>query len=470
MLAGGCLQRTPKAAGSLSVLAAMLVMMLGAATPNIADAARIITVDDAIGIALERNVTLNEVRVTAGLNNVAVSEAYMNFLPNLTLNASGGRNYGRYFNSPLGSYVDQTSQSLVLGASSGVTLFAGLHDVATLRQARSNDLAGRLDLGRAEETTVYTVISNFLALILQQDQLRVAREELTAEAALEDKIHEYVKSGSRASADLYEQQAIVASAKLSVVRAENAAELSKVDLMGTLQLDPVESYEFVAPRLESLYGSEKADLRDLVARALAQRSDLQAEQARLNAFEQGIHVASSSYWPTLSLQAGIGSNYDSLIPQSFDAQLNAYRNESLAFNVTVPLFDREVTHNAVRRARLQAQNERIVLDGLRHDVELQVKRVYLDYHAARDQLTAAEGQQQAAKLAVDSAQERFKAGVAILVEVSQARSLYVQAEAALATARNNVALQSALMNYYLGQTQATKSTLPAGDAAASRED
>ena len=459
---------TPGAAGSVWVLPAMSVVLLVAQTPSIADAARIITVDDAIGIALERNVTLNEVRVTAGLNDVAVSEAHMKFLPDLTLNASGGKDYGRYFNSALGSYVDQTSQSLVVGASSGVTLFAGLHDVAALRQARFNDRAGRLDLGRAEQTTVYTVISNFLALILQQDQLRVVREELSAEAALEDKLREYVKSGSRARADLYEQQAIVASAKLVVVQAENAAELSKVDLMGTLQLDPVESYEFVAPRLESLYGSENADLRDLVARALAQRSDLQAEQARLDAFEQGIHVASSSYWPTLSLQAGYGSNYDNLIPQSFDAQLNAYRNGALVLNVTVPLFDREVTHNAVRRARLQAQNERIVLDGLRHDVELQVKRVYLDYHAARDQLTAAEGQQHAAKLAVDSAQERFKAGVAILVEVSQARSLYVQAEAALAAARNNLALQSALMNYYLGQTQATKSTLPAGDAAASQ--
>ena len=460
---------TPGAAGSVWVLPAMLVMMLGAATPNIADAARIITVDDAIGIALERNVTLNEVRVTAGLNDVAVSEAHMQFLPNLTLNASGAKDYGRYFNSVTGSYVDQTSQSLVVGASSGVTLFSGLHDVAALRQARFNDRAGRLDLGRAEQTTIYTVISNFLALILQQDQLRVAREELTAEAALEDKIREYVKSGSRASADLYEQHAIVASAKLIVVRAENAAELSKMDLMGTLQLDPVESYEFVAPQPESLYGSENADLRDLVARALAQRSDLQAEQARLDAFEQGIHVASSSYWPTLSLQAGYGSNYDNLVPQSFDAQLNAYRNGSLVLNVTVPLFDREATHNAVRRARLQAQNERIVLDGLRHDVELQVKRVYLDYHAARDQLTAAEGQQHAAKLAVDSAQERFKAGVAILVEVSHARSLYVQAEAALAAARNNLALQSALMNYYLGQkTRATKSTPPAGDAAASQ--
>ena len=437
--------------------------------PGIVYAARIITIDDAIGIVLERNVTLNEARVTARLGDVAVSEARMQFLPDLTLTSAGTRYFGRYYDSSTGGTVDQTSNSVVVQASSGVTLFAGLHDVAALRQAKLNDRAGRLDLGRAQQTAVYTVLANFLGLILQQDQLRVAREELAAESALEDRIREYVKSGSRASADLYEQQAIVASAKLTVVQAENAAELGKVDLMRTLQLDPVESYEFTAPTLESLYGAENADLEDLVMRALAQRSDLRAEEDRVSALEQGIHIASSGYWPTVSLQAGYGSDYDNLLPRGFDNQLNAYRNGSVELNVSVPLFDREVTHNAVRRARLQAQNERIVLDGLRHDVELQVKTVYLDYHAARDQLAAAEGQQHAAKLAVDSAQERFKAGVAILVEVSQARALYVQAETALAAARNNLALQSALMSYYLGRTQAT-STHPAGDEAASRGD
>jgi outer membrane protein len=455
--------------GFVWALPATWVMVLGVAMPGIVHAARIITIDDAIGIALERNVTLNEARVTARLRGVAVSEARMQFLPDLTLTSSGTKSFGRYYDSSTGGTVDQTSNSMVVQASSGVTLFAGLHDVAALRQAKLNDRAGRLDLGRAQQTAVYTVLSNFLALILQQDQLRVAREELAAESALEDRIREYVKSGSRASADLYEQQAIVASAKLTVVQAENAAELSEVVLMRTLQLDPVESYEFTAPTLESLYVAENADLEDLVTRALAQRSDLRAEEDRVSALEQGIHIASSGYWPTVSLQAGYGSDYDSLLPQGFDNQLNAYRNGSVQLNVSVPLFDREVTHNGVRRAKLQAQNERIVLEGLRHDVELQVKTVYLDYHAARDQLAAAEGQQHAAKLAVDSAQERFKAGVAILVEVSQARTLYVRAEAALAAARNNLALQSALMSYYLGRTQAT-STYPAGAEAASRGD
>ena len=103
------------------------------------------------------------------------------------------------------------------------------------------------------------------------------------------------------------------------------------------------------------------------------------------------------------------------------------------------------------RAQLEVQKERITLDSQWHEVELQVKSVYLDYHAARDELAAAQAQQHAALLAVQSAQERFKAGTAILVEVSQERMSYVLAESALVTARYNLALQSIQMKYYLGE-------------------
>src|SRR5579871_5327072 len=77
-----------------------------------AHAARIITIDEAIKIALERNVTLNEARVTAGLDSVAVSEARMQFVPNLAVTSSGTQYFGRYYDSNTGSTVDQTSKSL----------------------------------------------------------------------------------------------------------------------------------------------------------------------------------------------------------------------------------------------------------------------------------------------------------------------------------------------------------------------
>jgi outer membrane protein len=442
---------SPRVGEPWRLLSAALVSF--ALLPVGAYAARVVTLDDAIGIALERNVALLQSRTAAQLSEVAVSEARMHFVPDLSLNSLGTRNYGRYYSAAEGGYINQTTSSLSLGASSGVTLFAGLHDVAALRQAELSRQASQWDLGRAQETAIFTVVSNFLALILQREQLQVLRENLAAEVTLEEQIREYVTAGTRASADLYQQQANVASARLSVIQAENAAELSKVDLLRTLQLDPFQSYEFRSPAIEAIFSSGAMDLQELVGRALERRADLRAEEARVAALEQSVRVASSGYWPTVSLAAGYGSSYTNALPLGLHDQLDAYRNGSVSVNVSVPLFDRSVTRNAVHRARLQVENERIALDSARHEVELQVKSVYLNYHAARDELTAAQAQQHTAQLAVQSAQERFKAGTAILVEVSQERTRYMLAEIALVTARYNLAFQSTLMKYYLGQIE-----------------
>jgi outer membrane protein len=106
-----------------------------AALPFAAHAAQVTTLDDAIDIALERNVPLLQARTTAQLSDVAVSAARLQFLPNLSITTTGTRNYGRYYSPVTGSYINETKSSLSPGASSGVTLFTGLHNLATLRQA-----------------------------------------------------------------------------------------------------------------------------------------------------------------------------------------------------------------------------------------------------------------------------------------------------------------------------------------------
>jgi len=439
----------PRKAKSVRLLSAALMSLT--AVPVAVHAAQVITLDDAMGIALEHNVQLLQSRNAEQQSDVAVTEAQLRFLPNLLITTTGTRNYGRYYSPTTGSYLNETTNSLSPGASSAVTLFAGLHDVAALRQAKLTSQAGKLDLGRAQETALFTAVSNFLSLILQQGQLQVLRENLAAQATLEEQIRQYVTAGARASADLYQQQANVAAARLSVIQAENAAELSKVDLLRTLQLDATQTYDFQVPAIETFYRDDSTTIQDLVARALSRRTDLQADEARVEALEQSVHVANSGYWPTVSLSAGYGSSYTSALPQSPHDQLDQYRNGSLSLNVSVPIFDSGVTRTAVHRAQLEVQNERIMLDSQRHEVELQVKSVYLDYHAARDELTAAQAQQHTGQLAVQSAQERFKAGTAILVEVSQQRTFYMQAEIALSTARYNLAFQSVLMKYYLGE-------------------
>ena len=56
----------------------------------------------------------------------------------------------------------------------------------------------------------------------------------------------------------------------------------------------------------------------------------------------------------------------------------------------------------------------------------------------------------AATQAAEVAAQRYRAGAASLIEVTQARAAQVQAASAVATARNNLALQQTVMAYYTG--------------------
>lgn len=413
--------------------------------------ARIIDFKEAVRIALDRNSDLRQTQTTEQIDAVAIHEARMQFVPDLRLSTSGSQNYGRNFNEEEGTIIDQSSRSVNLGVNSGVTLFDGFANTANVKFARLNSAASRLDVQRTRETVVFTVASNYLALIQAQEQLRVQRERLTAESALEEQIQSYVDAGSRTIADLYQQQATVASARFAVVEAERSSELGKVDLMQTLLLDPHVNYEFVAPQPESLSTpGEPGDVPLLLKKAYDQRTDLDAEEARVSASEQSIRIARSGRWPTVSLNAGYDSGYISTSDFDFFDQLNQRRGGSIGIGVSIPLFDRSATASATRRAELRNQSARISLETRLNDVGLQVRRASLDYHAAQEQFSAAQAQQRAAELALQVSQDRYRAGASTLVELSQARASQVSAASALVSARYNALFQRVLMDYYVG--------------------
>ena len=163
----------------------------------------------------------------------------MQFLPDLRFSTTGSKNYGRNFDQTEGRIVDRVTNSASLGRQFGRDAVRRLrqHRDAARGASSATRRASRI-CTRARETVVFTVASKFLALIQQQEQLRVQRENLAAASALEQQIQTYVDAGARTIADLYQQQANAASARFAVVDAERAAELAKVDLIETLQLDP----------------------------------------------------------------------------------------------------------------------------------------------------------------------------------------------------------------------------------------
>jgi outer membrane protein len=404
---------------------------------------RTITLQDALTIALVQNSTVRVARNQTSLDSLTVRQLRNNFLPNFNAGSQSSQGFGA------GSQGDNTFGTS-LGVSSGVTLYNGGQNVNMLREAELNVRASGQDLARTRQSLVFVVASDFLNLITQQEQLRVQQENLTAQEEQLTQLEQFVKAGTRNIGDLYQQQAAVAAARLAVANARRATELAKVDLIQELVLDPRQNYDFVVPAAPTAAVTAGTfNLDSLIDVALQQRVDVQAQLLRVQAAEREIRVAEGGKLPVVTGSAGYSTGFTTG-GTDFATQLAQRRGGSVGVSITLPIFDRGAASIARQRAQIQLENESLALRDQTQTVALEVRRAFLDYQSAQEQLAAANAQQTAAALALEVAQARYRAGLATFVEVTLARATLVQAQSAVVSSRSSLVFQQALMSYYTG--------------------
>lgn len=409
-----------------------------------------ITFGDAVKIALQQNITLKGAENAKSLAAVAVAQQRNQFLPNLNFSTSGSDNVGQSFSQTVGQVVNQNSTALNAGVSSNVTLFNGFQNLSLLKQARFSESASSADLARARQTVVFTVASNFLSLVTLQEQLGVQQENLVAQTAQLDQIQRMVNAGTRSIADLYQQQAAVAQAQSALVTARQAIELAKVDLIQTLKLDPVKTYEFTAPAIDSSAAAPRFTLDALLTSAFSDRVDLAAAQARVDQSSEALKASRSTRWPQIAASLAYNTAYSSLADASLSAQLNQRKGGSVGVSLSIPIFDRGTSSIASQQAKIQLSNANLTNDLQRQTAALDVRRAYLNYQSALEQLNATRAQKRSSDLALSAVQERYRVGAATLVELSLARATQVSAASALVNARYTLIFQQSLMSYYTG--------------------
>lgn len=409
-----------------------------------------ITFADAVRLVLSQSVGVRQAQNTVETSTATVRQRQSAFLPSFSLNTSTSEAYGYNFNQQEGRITDQTTTALNVGASSAVTLFDGGRNLATLRESRLSNSANGSDLSRARQTAVFTAASNFLTLVQREEQVRVQRDNLAAQQAQDSVIERMVRAGARPISDQYQQQATVASAQYSLVSAQRDLEVARVALIRTLQLDPLGTYNFVAPAVGDSIRTRSFSLDSLLSRALGSRQDLKALDTRLEATSQTLKSAASSRLPQISMSLGYNTAFSSASTLPFNTQLDQRRNGSLGVSLSLPIFDRNVTSVAVQQARVTADNAKLALQDRRQAVAAEVRQAFLDHSAAVQQLAAAQAQFNAAQLAATTQARRYDVGAGTLVEVTTARAQLVQAASAVVTAKYAVAFQQSLMSYYVG--------------------
>lgn len=416
-----------------------------------------ITYRKAVRVALNQNTDIRRSQAQTKQSELEVSSEWLDYLPDMEVTSSVERRVGRGFSEVVGGVTTEKQDEFRLTSRSSITIFNGFENASSLQGAQKQAAADRTSLRRTRREVAFTLIDQFISLVESREIVRVRKEQVEAQRRRLQQIREFVEAGSRPKSDEFTAEADLADAEQRLLQARREREVSKNQIIQTLQLNPRRNYEFKVPELkEDTLEADQYDLSDLLSDAFQKRLDLRAAEAELEAARQEIRSEKAAYYPSISLRGNYGTDWSSqglrrVDNESFGNQLNVNRGGGLSLRISIPVFDRFNRSVQVERAQVSMLDAKYQLQDQRQQVALQVRQAYFDHQNAVQQLETANKRFRAARRARTAAQERYELGAADIVELQNAIRDYVDATSQQIRARYNLLLQRKKIDYNVGR-------------------
>lgn len=372
--------------------------------PHIAWAGEVLSLGEAIRIALDRNPDILSVRQEQVKAGGALDTAKGAFLPSL----SAGGDY------TMEEKTSSTSDEDSYGANVKIseTLYAGGKLRAYRREALTGIAIADAAVAESEENVIYDLYGRYYDVLLGVENVRTAEDALT-----------YAKNYFAETQKRYE---VGLATNLEVTRAEKLLVTSRKDLVSVrnaLASYKIRFFELLNIR-DGLYSSVDGVLRyrlftgnaDIsLRRAMDQRPELISAREKIKLQEQEILIAKSELRPTIGLSASW--EYDDNPSGTDDKD-----QWKTSLNVDFPLFDSGITRGYIvqERATLEQAIQNVV--GLEEQVKSEVKRAYLDIDTAAHAVDEAGKNLELAKESLRLAEVGYREGVGIQLDVLDARA------------------------------------------------
>src|SRR3569833_503883 len=450
-----------------------------------ASAQETITLQKAIDLALERNLTIKQAQVTERLATEDYQQAKNNLLPSVTATPQASYNFGRTPNLATYSYTSQSFLYVNGQASVSLTLFAG---GALRSQILQNKLlldADKSATQKAKNDLVLLVATDYLTILTSQDLVAAAKQQLSIAQISLDRTQKNFDAGAQSLADLSQSKAGVSTAQLNLTTAQSQLDIAILTLKQYMEMDPKTDIKNEIPDISKMTDTKPVyDASEVIKTALVVNPDVQVEELLEIGYAEAIKVARGSYYPTVSLFGGIGSNYSSIsqyvigtttIQQqigtvqgtnepvfgqfqspvysskySFFNQFGNYLNQAVGISVNIPIFNKFQTRTNLRKAKLNYENAQLTTRLTKNKLAKTIYQAIEDLEAAVKRYASTQQTYQADKDALDAMQQRFNIGLANPLDYNTTLTNYEKAQNDMIASKYEVVFRSKVIDYYLG--------------------
>ena len=400
----------------------------------------------AVKIALKNNQDLKLAKNNVEYATLTLKKEKNDYLPQVTGTASTvlDKDYGQ-------SGSNRNYYTAGAEVSAQLNIFKGFEDESSWENARHELSSYEYTEIRQEQQVIYDTVSAYLDVVKQLQEIDIARENLTTNSRQEKEIKAFHIAGKIPATDLYQQQAETANARLEYITAENAYKVSKMELFKTIGISGSDNIEIEIPEIKISAMTPETDIHRLVQAAFQTRPDLLAIEKSVSAKDALIKEAASGKYPSVDLNAGIGSSYDNRYDSNFgnqfgDDNLNSY----VGLSVSLPIFDRQLTRVKVSQAKIDKQSTNVTLEKLKQQIRVELGEAVADYQTASETITVSESILLYTNKAFESVYQRYKMGAANFTELSQIQSDQVEARNNMVEAEIDKILKIISISFYKG--------------------
>jgi TolC family type I secretion outer membrane protein len=428
----------PRGGQSADAPAPAIQMTRQAADPGVA---QLLTLDDALLIALDNHPNLQAARERIAAQQAVLGQQTAAYYPTVVLANEYRTSQAQRAQD---AHATPGSESYSSEAKFIFTLYNFGKREGAVQAARETLNATDYNYKTTVDGVILDVKLAYYVYLGAKAIVKVREEQVQSRDLLVRQARGFYEVGTRARIDVVRAESNLYTAQADLIATQNAVKVAWVILKKAMGLRELPERPLVEEAIMTTIPYTLDQAKDI---AYATRPELKSFEALRKAQDQNIAVARRGHLPDLIFDASYGRKQGSDEVQkltkddpnssdpkdtiSFNRHLNTFPLQpswSVTLSLVIPIFDGFRTTNRVQEALhnyyvIKAQEEQ-----QRQQVALDVEQSYLRLVELQERIKANEAAAKAAKENLDLATGRYQVGVGSIIEVTDAQTLYTDAQ------------------------------------------
>jgi outer membrane protein len=395
--------------------------------------APVLTLKDAIEIALKNNynIKLSQNNKSIAGNNVTLGNA--GFLPLVTGDATSNNSIQTTKQTRSDGTINNINgahnSNLNYGVNLNWTIFDGFNMFATYDQLKQLDKLGAIRLQDTIQSTVANVINTYYNLISQNEQIKALRGAIDISRTQLHYTNDKFEVGRVSRLDVYTAQVNLNTDTAALITQLQQFKTTKIQLNQLLVRDLQSEFSIG----DTIVVDEKLVLGDIITKAQTQNPAILASQINRRLADINLKQIKSTRYP----QVGITSGYtltNNRTPAGFTLRQNA-RGFNYGLTATVNIFDGLNQWRRERNAKLQIDNAEINSKQIRLNVETDINNFYVAYLSGLDLIKLSQSNVEMARKTMEISLEKYKLGNITPLQIREAQRSYLGAQSVFISAQ-----------------------------------